>query len=1497
MTQQDSAPLATPATTHPALASFGKATQVWFANAFAAPTAIQTQGWPRIAAREDVLLLAPTGSGKTLAAFLYCLDRVGQLPLERPKGYRAIYVSPLKALVYDIDRNLRAPLAGIAQTAQNTGLSFRSIAVDVRTGDTPQRERQRQSKHPGDILITTPESLYLLLGSKARANFATVETIIIDEIHAVAPTKRGSHLMLSIERLAALCETPPQRIGLSATVRPPEAIAAFLTGGRGATLVNTAEPPRLDLEIVVPLEDMSRPVVGAEQSDRSGSILGIAQEDSLAPERKASVWPSIEPIVLDLVQTHRSTIVFVNSRGLAERLAQNLNELAGEPLVKAHHGSIAHDQRTVIEEMLKHGELRGIVATSSLELGIDMGAVDLVIQIASPDSVARGLQRVGRAGHGVGQTSKARIFPKFRGDLLEAAVIAERMQAGAIESIQIPKNTLDVLAQQIVAMCSMDTWQLADLSALIRQCYTYRDLGDDGLVAVLDMLSGRYPSSEFADLRPRINWDRTTNTLEGRRGARYVSLVNGGTIPDRGLYSVFLGEEGGPRIGELDEEMVHEARTGDTFILGASTWRILEITRDRVLVAPAPGQPGKMPFWHGDGPGRPLETGRAIGAFVRELDAQKPASRDAWLAKGYPLDQLARRNLLAYVSEQKAETGTLPTDRAITVERFRDELGDWRICILTPFGARLHAPWALALESVLTTRAGFEVQSLWSDDGICLRFADTEEVPEYAQLALEPEEVEDLVVERLGSSALFASKFRENAGRALLLPRRNPQGRTPLWQQRLRAQNLLAVAKRYPAFPIILETYRACLQDVFDMGALQEVLGGIRRREIRVDEVVTESPSPFARSLVFAYVAAFLYEGDAPLAERKAQALSLDRNLLAELLGQEQLRDLLDRDVIHEVEAELQWLTSNRRATNPEDLHDLLRRLGALTVASLQERSESPVEPWLSTLEQTRRAIALHVAGRGCWVAVEDVAMYRDALGAVPPSGLPRTLLEPVETPLAALIIRYARTHGPFKLEPLVASLGLHREPIEVVVKGLVAAGRLLEGAFRPGESGTEWCEPEVLRKIRRRTLARLRKAVEPVEGAVLTRFLAGWQGLHETRGGLGRLTEAIAQLEGAAIPFSELEKRILPARVPNYDPRMLDELGAMGVIVWVGAGSLGAKDGKVRLYRRDEAPALLAPTESEAFNEPLHAAILAHLSERGASFLTELQLRCKVDDESPQTKALMEALWDLVWAGLVTNDTFQPLRGLASPSKRRAPQGRARRLGARGVTLTRTAGGRWSHVDDLRLGAPEATTAAHTKVVVLLERYGIVSREVAEAESLVGGFSAIYPILRTMEEMGKIRRGYFVEGLSGAQFAMAGAVDRLRGARNARGEAEVRLMAATDPANPYGALLPWPSAAKEAAALRRAAKASVVTVDGELGLFINGRGTHVVTFAPVREDGRLARRAFEALGQLARQRKNRMLTIEKIDGVSPRGTEWEALLTSVGFVSDYRGLLLAPRA
>ncbi|MCE2389847.1 MAG: DEAD/DEAH box helicase [Proteobacteria bacterium] len=1391
---------------------FSSAARLWFGESFSEPTEVQRGGWERISSGAHSLLLAPTGSGKTLAAFLWCIDRLGREP-RREGGVRVLYVSPLKALAYDVERNLKQPLEGIRNAAERLGESFEAPSLAVRTGDTHPRERRRQLREPGEILVTTPESLYLLLGSRARETLRGVETLIVDEVHALAAEKRGAHLALSLERLAALGGTDPQRIGLSATARPPEEVARFLGGDRAVSIVDASRRPELDLRVVVPLPDMTRPAVPESEAAAA------------SPPPVPSVWPAIYPALLAEIRAHRSTIVFVNSRGLCERLCGQLNELAGEELVRAHHGSLARERREQIEGQLGRGELRGIVATSSLELGIDMSAVDRVLLVESPGSVGRGLQRVGRSGHGVGEVSSGRIFPKHRGDLLEAAVVARGMDDGAIEALRVPENPLDVLAQQVVAMCSVRPWPRADLARLVRRSASFRELSDEALGGVLDMLAGRYPSTEFSELKPRLVWNRGRDVLSGRPGAGRVALVSGGTIPDRGLYAVHLGPDG-PRIGELDEEMVHETRPGQTIALGASTWRVLEITRDRVIVTPAPGEPGRLPFWRGEGPGRPIELGRALGAFVREIGALERGEAETRLMRDYRLDAWAARNLLDYLDEQRSVAGHLPSDRRIGVERYRDELGDWRVCILSPFGARLHAPWALAIEARLERQAGFELQALWSDDGIVLRCSGDRTPPGLEDLIPAPEDAEDRVVEQLAHSALFSSRFRENAARALLLPRRRPGSRTPLWVQRLRAQNLLAVARRFASFPILLETYRECLRDVFDMPGLIELLGQIRDGRVSVESVETSAASPFARSLEFAYTAQYLYQGDLPLAERRAQALALDRSLLRELLGGEELRELLDPEVVQATRAELQRTAPGFRARDAEGVCDLLRRLGDLSLAELRERSASDPGPWLEELSRERRIAAVNLAAETRWIAAEDAGLYRDALGAVPPAGLPAALLEPVDDALDQLLQRAARTRVPFSTAELAGRYALESERLESALAGFEAQGRLQAGEFLPGGREREWCDPEVLRRLRRRSLARLRREVAPVDGAVLARFLTRWQRVGGADRGTGGLDEALVQLEGAAVSFAELERSLLPARVRGFEPRQLDELGASGQLVWIGRGALGRRDGKVALYRRERVALLADPPDPPEELAPLERAVVECLRARGACFAAELSAGCG----RPGETELMEALWNLGWAGWGTNDTFAPLRALRTRGRAR-PRTRRRPRPAPAL-------GRWSLVEALLADPPSSTERAHARALALLDRYGLVSREAAQAENLGGGFSSLYPVYRTMEESGKLRRGYFAEGLTGAQFAFAGAVDRLREARPepvADREPEVCVLSAIDPANPYGALLEWPAPTVAGATLpRRAPAAGPVPgpprparreLRGRIGLARPGRG------------------------------------------------------------------------
>ena len=1472
--------------------SFGVATRAWLSAQFSAPTPIQARGWPLLAAGQNALLVAPTGSGKTLAAFLALIDRLGRLPEDTPSGVRVLYVSPLKALVYDIERNLRAPLAGIAaEAAARVGKSeFRAPRVAIRTGDSSPKERRQQGRDPADILVTTPESLYLILGSQQRETLRSVETIIIDEIHALAPTKRGVHLALSLERVARRCEAgDPQRIGLSATARPVEEISRFLAGDREVEIVDTSRAPAIELTVSVPVPDMTRPEVGgrrdSENSNRPKRASGEGEADT-------SLWSAIYPELLNLIRTHKSSILFVNSRGLCERLAHRLNELAEEPLVRAHHGSLAHEKRREIESALAEGELRAIVATSSLELGIDMSSVELVLLVESPGAVSRGLQRIGRAGHSVGATSRGVIFPKHRGDLLEAAVVAKGMRRGEVESIHVPENALDVLAQQLVALIAEEPITVEEIEALLARTASYAKLGRALLLSVLDMLAGRYPSTDFAELRPRIHWDRETDRLEIREGAGRIALLSGGTIPDRGQYAVHLGADG-PRIGELDEEMVHETKPGDVVTLGASSWRALEITRDRVIVAPAPGELGRLPFWRGEGPGRPIELGRSLGRFTREFFEQEDAS--AWLTGEFDLDEFAARNLVDYLESERESTGTCPTDRQIVIERFRDELGDWRVCILSPFGSRIHAPWTLAISARLAERGGFEAQPLWTDDGIMFRFLDADRPPPVDLFLPGPDDVEDLVVEALGGSALFASQFRENAARALLLPRRRPGARTPLWAQRLRAQNLHAIAKGFPDFPIMLETYRSCLQDVFDLPGLIALLREIRAREIAVDEVETTSASPFARSLVFSYTATYLYQLDMPAAERRSQALSLDKAMLRELLGAEALRELLEVEIIDRVEARLQGIDLDWRAQNGDALHDLFRRVGDLDETELLDRFEgdsTTLETLLRDLKAARRIAQVEVSNHSRWIAAEEAGLYRDGLGVAVSPQLPSAFLEPTNAPLEQLLMRFARTHGPFTTDQIAVRFGLLPAQAEPVLLILAGQGRLIKGEFDPRGSQTEWCEAEVLRRIKRGTLNKLRDEISPVSGDVLCRFLLDWHGIDSLRSGSAkerpaseaRLDEAIDLLEGLPLSFAELERSILPARLANFDARMLDERGALGQIVWVGCRAIGEKDGRVALYRRDRIATLFeTPPEQPPFS-PVEAGILEILDTRGASFFTELLENV----EAPSRDEVFEALWSLVWRGLVTNDTFAPLRALGSspPSHRR--RGRPGRR-----TPASATSGRWSLVASLLTNPKTATERLHARTLLYLERHGIVSREAMAIEAQTGGFSSIYPVLREMEEAGRVRRGHFALGLTSAQLAVPGAVDRLRALRKVDlGEPAV-FLAATDPAQPYGALLAWPQVRRGQGRPRRAVGAAVVLVDGLLCLFIDGGGRRVLSFCDETSDsgGSRLERGLRSFAASVERLGQKQLRVEEIDGEKARSSKLADAFGRAGFRVGYRGL------
>ncbi|MFC8411039.1 ATP-dependent helicase [Arthrobacter sp. NPDC057259] len=1657
-----------------AMDRFSRPTREWFLGAFSAPTPAQNGAWNAISSGSHALVVAPTGSGKTLAAFLWALDR---LLVSAPAGAtdaepadaaepakkgrrktpkrktRVLYISPLKALGVDVERNLRAPLIGITQTAKRLGLPAPLTTVGVRSGDTPAADRRALLSSPPDILITTPESLFLMLTSKARETLDEVDTIIVDEVHAVAGTKRGAHLAVSLERLDALLPKPAQRIGLSATVEPKELVAQFLAGSAPVEIVAPPSKKTWDLTVSVPVEDMSD-LQGAAGAFDSGPASGL--------QPHASIWPHVEEKIVDLVLANQSTIVFANSRRLAERLTARLNEIyaerqlmaegggwddggagsdssgaagggaaaaggrgtpapsgpGGTPaqmmaqagstagadpvLARAHHGSVSKDQRAMIEDDLKSGRLRCVVATSSLELGIDMGAVDLVVQVESPPSVASGLQRVGRAGHQVGEISQGVLFPKHRADLVHTAITVERMLDGKIERLYVPANPLDILAQQTVAATALGAIDVEEWFATVRRSAPFASLPRSAYEATLDLLAGRYPSDEFAELRPRIVWDRNNGTIEGRPGAQRLAVISGGTIPDRGMFGVYIigtevegtgssagsGEgtsgakstaKGGRRVGELDEEMVYESRVGDVFALGATSWKIEDITHDRVLVSPAFGQPGKLPFWRGDSLGRPVDLGRALGAFIRELSASDvgPATERC---KASGLDDFAANNLIQYLAEQKAATEVVPSDTTLVVERFHDELGDWRVVLHSPFGMPVHAPWALAVGQRLHQRYGMDGSAMAADDGIVLRVPMMDDEPPGADLFLfDPEELEQIVTAEVGGSALFASRFRECAARALLLPRQTPGKRQPLWQQRQRSAQLLDVARKYATFPIVLETVRECLQDVYDLPALKDIATAIERRELRILQTTTQQPSPFAKSLLFGYVAQFLYEGDSPLAERRAAALALDSTLLNELLGRVELRELLDAKVIDETERELQRLAPGRRMRGVEGVADLLRLLGPLTpeeVAARLETAEAgeatagvsaaapaPAEAasataaeaatHLAALQRANRAIKVNIGGTEKFAAVEDAARLRDALGVPLPMGVPLAFIEPVADPLGDLVSRYARTHGPFTAAEAAARLGLGVAVVGTALKRLGADGRVVEGEFRPhvtapdappaassddaGQTAetvslagtSEWCDAEVLRKLRRRSLAALRAEVEPVDPSAYGRFLPAWQNVRVpgSRGqsalrGLDGIITAIDQLSGVPIPASAWEPLVLASRVSNYQPAMLDELMAAGEVLWSGAGSLPGNDGWVSLHLADSAELTLNPAPDFKPGDAQQR-LLDHLRTNGGGyFFRQLTEIAGGMDSVLSDKDVVSALWDLAWAGRITGDTFAPVRALiagghtAHRQVSRAPRARAPRLnrlgrshgsgllGSPGLTGGRygsasaatptppLAAGRWSALPEPEL---DATIHARATAELLLDRYGVVTRGSVMAENILGGFGLMYKVLARLEEAGRCRRGYFIEQLGAAQFAVPATVDRLRSyvedAEVHKAEPVALALAATDPANPYGAALAWPAQDLEAGTGHRPGRkagALVVLVDGALVLYVERGGKTLLAF---NADPAVLAAAGAALVGVVKRGAVDKLIMEKVNGHGILDTPVASALAQAGAYSTPKGL------
>ena len=1603
-----------------ALTRFSDEVRGWFLDAFPEPTPLQERAWDVIEGGENALVIAPTGSGKTLAAFLFAIDELmrekaataGLPKKERPgKGVRVLYISPLKALGADVERNLQAPLAGIAARMAAAGGAMPEVRTGMRTGDTTPDQRRSLQRNPPDILITTPESLYLMLTSQARETLRTVETVIVDEVHALAGSKRGAHLALSLERLDDLLEKPAQRIGLSATVRPRDEIARFLGGPHPVRVVASEGRPDMDVRVRVPVRDMTAvPTFGgsdltgggagkrgggprlapAEEAWKSDRALRAAMAKSSLPASttspdsrlgSSSIWPYIEASILDEVLAHRTTIVFVNSRGLCEKLTARLNDLyakrmgiargvdmdaaaapirsdlgstadmsTGAPAViaKAHHGSVSKEKRLQVERELKAGELPCVVATSSLELGIDMGSIDLVLQVAAPPSVASALQRIGRANHQLGGRSTGSIFPRTRTEIIDAAVAAEGMYEGRIEQTAFVKNALDVLAQQTVAAVAMDELAADDWFDTVRRAAPYSELPRRAFDSVLGMLAGRYATADLAEFSPRIVWDRERGRLLARPGTQRQAVMSAGTIPDRGMFSVVLpegdGAQGRRRVGELDEEMVYESRVGDIITLGTSSWRISEITRDRVIVEPAPGRSARLPFWHGEGVGRPAETGRMRGAFLRAVaagiegdDAEAEeggfgvscAVSERLAADG--LDDDAQRNLVELIRSQRAATGIIPDDKTLVVERCEDEQGDWRVLLHSPYGRRVHEPWAMAVSDRIMAIYGYDAQAMAADDGIVLRIPMTEtRLPGIELFAFDPDELDRIARDRVGSTSLFSARFRECAARALLMSPIAPGKRAPLWQQRLKAGQLLEAARREREFPILVETARECLQDVYDMRALHELMEQVQAGSVRLVEAQTSVPSPFAAPLLFGYVGEHLYAGDLPHAEQRASLLSLDPTLLGELLGSTDLGDVLDADVIAGVEAGLQRLAPDRRMRGIEGAADLLRVLGPLSVEDVARRLEPTLDAEaggatadeedaraaLEELYAAHRAFPVAIGGVELWAATDDAQRLRDGLGStIPPwasAGVDARLQEGEGAlhPLDELLARYARTHGPFSVEAAAARFGIGVAVARDGLARLTSAGRLMQGRF--GEDGDgracAWVETGVFRRLRSLSLAEARRAVQAVSPSAFARFLIDLQGagpLGEERfEGIDGLAQVIAQFEGVFLPASAWEAHVFPSRVRDYRPGMLDELLASGDVVWAGARREGDEgDGRERALRpgssrEREAAGLVAfyPTDSpfapvrpdladapsdgpklEGSAAPsVEAAVVEALGFGGGLFFRQIvdAVRRRLAPEFVDEAVVASTMRELMWDGRATNDTYAPVRaslegaGAAAGKPRSAPRRRvsSRRSAMRTVDSPTMRGiasaqaavgaaltGRWS----LIMPSPENDTVrAIALVESILDRYGVLSRDVVQLSGVPGGLGALLPVLRQMEDVGDVLRGAFVQGLGPAQFAARETIDVLRTYEAGDGEADPRepvVLAADDPACLYGAGLPWPPVARadaegaeehEARPTRRAGSL-VVVLGGVPALYAAAGLRSLLSFT---DDGDALARAARAL-------------------------------------------------
>lgn len=1451
-----------------ALAAMIPPVAAWFRGALGSPTPPQRQGWPEIARGRNTLIFAPTGSGKTLAAFLACLDHLWRVPRKNP-GARILYISPLKALNEDISRNLDAPLHGILEAAERLGTPLEPLRVAVRTGDTPQAERQKLVRKPPDILITTPESLHLMLTSKARETLRRVSHVIVDEIHALAPNKRGVFLSLLLERLEALNPAGFVRIGLSATQRPLEEVARYLGGQqkvqdsagstrfepRPVSIVDAGYRKALDLEVSFPIQ-------------------------SLAPRTPGSIWPSIESRLQDLIQAHKSTIVFTNNRRVAERLTSHLNDLADLDdeieIAQAHHGSLSPERRRDTEESLKRGELRAVIATASLELGIDMGAVDLVCQVESPGAVARGLQRVGRAGHLVGGTSKGRMLAKTPADLLESAALARAMIEGQVETLHVPMNCLDVLAQQVIACVAVDRWDVPSLFDLVRGAYPYRDLTASAFESVLKLVSGRFHLETFRDLRARISWDRVHNRLHTLPGSAQLALVGGGTIPDTGQYPLYLGE-GGPRLGELDEEFVLERRVGETFVLGSSTWRIEAIDPQRVIVSPAEGRSALTPFWRGESAHRTAELGDVVGALCRDVLARyDDPSVYSWLQQTYHLDEASAQILRDYIGRQSRHAGAVPDDRTVLVETYRDPAGELGLAVLTPFGGKFHHALKLALQARLRDRLGISIASLHGDDGVLIRLPQMEEPPTDLFRGLTADVAEQLIREELGESALFGLRFRQNAGRALLMPRPDPAKRTPLWLQRLRAKDMLQGVRQFPDFPILLETYRECLDDDLDLPRLRSFLDRVANGEIRVVEHRGEIPSPFVSGLIFEFSLKYLYEWDDPVRNGHVRAgVAVDDALLDPLLDSSNYALWLDPSAIGRVEGRLRGVGHPPRTV--DEMAEWIRRLGDLTESELS----GPMLGFLVDLESQGRVQTIRLAGTAQpdrWVSTEDVPQYRAAFGA-----------DPDDEAVGVIVRRFLQSHALVGLDDLTA-----RYPVEPAL-----ATDLLERWAKdwdlvrldPDDEGTErWADRRNLDEVRRLSIAMRRRESVAVVPEVYAEFVARRQRVHTDlqREGSAALGLVLEQLQGYAAHAEVWESQILTRRVRDFRPAWLDEALSSGSWYWRADGE-GRGEPRVALLPREFA-GQWPPRDSDApVPSELEARVLEELTRRGALFVDEI---ARGTDLEPSR--VREALDGLVRLGLVTNDRFDPLRaggrGVAEALSRASSSirnGRPRLGSARRPASSRPEG-RWS-----LLPAVEADGEAHVLAwsAALLDRYGVLTRETAALDPWAPPWRDLVPSLGRAELRGEVRRGYFVEGLSGVQYALSETVEELaRLEIDPTGPPRPVLLSSLDPANLYGSGAPLDIPLLEGGTARftRTSSNFLVLNAGRPILMIESFGKRLTGLASASE---VELRAAMALLPGLCSPSRRIMKVETYNTAATLASPAAPWLADLGFVRDHPGM------